>query len=224
MPRVKAIFDADILIHLVKTNAIDFAIDTIEQIYISEYVYEREINKNTNEGKRIQKLKNSGKLKILSDKLLTPRQKNVYNETYKLLKDNNVSIHHDDNIINEGERVTASLAKASNIYYYMSDDNRAAPHISSLAAVDIINYCDILYMHLDVYNKCEKDRLKKCYEDYINLYDSDKIPKVVRNKDKVCTFVEMMGRCFSKFQQKPNLKRLLDSIKENVSRKLAVDE
>lgn len=224
MPRVKAIFDADILIHLVKTNAIGFAIDTIEQIYISEYVYEHEINKITNEGKKIQKLKNSGKLIILNNKLLTPKQKNVYNETYKLLKDNNVSINHDHNLINEGERITASLAKASNIYYYMSDDNRAAPHISSLAAVDIINYCDILYMHLDVYNQSEKVKLKKCYEDYINLYDSDKIPRIVKNKDKVCTFVEMMGRCFSKFQQTPNLKRLLDSIKENVNRKSAVDE
>lgn len=57
MPRVKAIFDADILIHLVKTNAIGFAIDILEQIYISEYVYEHEINKTTNEGKKIQKLK-----------------------------------------------------------------------------------------------------------------------------------------------------------------------
>lgn len=224
MPRVKAIFDDDILIHLVKTNAIGFAIDILEQIYISEYVYEHEINKTTNEGKKIQKLKNSGKLIILNDKLLTPRQKNVYNETYKLLKDKNFSTNHDDNLINEGERVTASLAKASNIYYYMSDDNRAAPHIRSLTDVDIINYCDILYMHLDVYNQSEKDKLKKCYEDYINLYDSDKIPRIVRNKDKPCTFVEMMGRCFSKFQQTPNLKRLLDSIKENVNRKSAVDE
>ena len=79
-------------------------------------------------------------------------------------------------------------------------------------------------MHLDVYNQSEKVKLKKCYEDYINLYDSDKIPRIVRNKDKACTFVEIMGRCFSKFQQTANLKRLLDSIKENVNRKSAVDE
>ena len=79
-------------------------------------------------------------------------------------------------------------------------------------------------MHLDVYTQSEKVKLKKCYEDYINLYESDKIPRIVRNKDKPCTIVEMMGRCFSKFQQTPNLKRLLDSIKENVNRKSAVNE
>ena len=75
-------------------------------------------------------------------------QKNIYNETYKLLKTKDVGTEHDDNVINEGERVTASFAKAVNIYYYMSDDNRAAPHIRSLTDIDIINYCDILFIYL----------------------------------------------------------------------------
>jgi len=52
---VKAIFDADILIHLVKTKAIDLAIDSIDSIYISEWVYNNEIKKSTDEGKRIEK-------------------------------------------------------------------------------------------------------------------------------------------------------------------------
>lgn len=224
MPRVKAIFDADILIHLVKTNAIGFAIDAIGQIYISEYVYEQEINKNTNEGKKIEKLKNSGNLTILKYDSLNSQQKSVYRETYKLLKEKNASANHDDNPINEGERVTASFAKASNIYYYMSDDNRAAPHIRSLTDVDIINYCDILFLHLYAYNNAEKDSLEKCYQNYIKLYDPDKIPKIIRNNDKIYTFIEMMGRCFARFEQRPNLKRLRDYVKENVNIKLAVSE
>lgn len=224
MPRVKAIFDADILIHLVKTNAIDFAIDTIDQIYVSEWVYKHEINKTTTEGKRIEKLKNSGKIEILTYAKLASKQKNIYNETYKLLKKENDSVSHDDDLINEGERVTASLAKAHNIYYYMSDDNRAAPQIRSLAAVDIINYCDIIFMHLIAYNNAEKDKLKKCYENYIKLYDSNKIPRILRDNDKIYTFAEMMGRCFSRFQKTPNLQKLLDSIKENVNSKLVINE
>lgn len=224
MPRVKAIFDADILIHLVKTNAIDFAINTIDCIYISEWVYENEIKKTTAEGKKIQKLKNVGNIEVLKYNTLTSRQKIVFNETYKLLKDKNTSTNHDDNLINEGERSTASFAKALNIYYYMSDDNRAAPHIRSLAAIDIINYCDILLIHLYAYDNAEQYKLEKCYQNYIKLYDPNKIPKIIRNKDKVYTFSEMMGICFSKFEQTPNLKILRDYIKENVSRKLAVDE
>lgn len=224
MPRVKAIFDADILIHLVKTNAIEYAIDTIDQIYVSEWVYEHEINKDTTEGKRIEKLKNSGKIEILTYGKLTSKQKSVYNEAYRLLKKENDSVSHEDNLINEGERITASLAKAHNIYYYMSDDNRAAPHIRSLAAVDIINYCDILLMHLVAYNNAEKDNLKKCYENYIKLYDEDKIPKILRDNDKIYTFAEMMGRCFARFQRTPNLNNLLNYIKENVNRKLAINE
>ena len=46
MARIKAIFDADILIHLVKTNAINFAIETLGIIYVSDYVYQHEIKKD----------------------------------------------------------------------------------------------------------------------------------------------------------------------------------
>ncbi|AOR24990.1 hypothetical protein [Clostridium taeniosporum] len=225
MSRVKAIFDADILIHLVKTNAIDFAINTIDYIYISEWVYENEIKKTTAEGKTIKKLNNVGKIKILKYDKLTSHQKIVFKETYKLLKDKNTSTNHDDNFINEGERSTASFAKALNIYYYMSDDNRAAPHIRSLAAIDIINYCDILFIYLYAYgNIAEKDKLEKCYQNYIKLYDANKIPKILRNKDTTYTFIEIIGRCFSRFEQTPNLKKFLDDVKENINRKLAVDE
>ncbi|WP_278329757.1 hypothetical protein [Clostridium magnum] len=40
MPRVKAIFDADILIHLIKTDALKYALDILETIFISDYVYD----------------------------------------------------------------------------------------------------------------------------------------------------------------------------------------
>lgn len=86
MARVKAIFDADILIHLVKTDSIELAIEVLEVLYISEYVYQEEIKKDTQEGKQIEKLKNKGQIKILSYSGLTSPQKKIYEETYKLLK------------------------------------------------------------------------------------------------------------------------------------------
>ncbi|MFQ9247078.1 MAG: hypothetical protein ACLR3R_06605 [Clostridium paraputrificum] len=52
MAKIKAVFDADILIHLIKTNSIEFASETIGDIYLSEYVYKKEINLQTIEGKK----------------------------------------------------------------------------------------------------------------------------------------------------------------------------
>ena len=147
-------FDPNIiLIHLLKTNAINFAIEALGIIYVSDYVYQNEIKKDTPEGKAIEKLKNSGNIKIILYSGLTPVQKKVYKETYKLLKKEDVSENPEDNPINEGERVTASFAKACNIYYYMSDDNRASSQIRSLASVDIVNFCDILLHLINVTRK-----------------------------------------------------------------------
>lgn len=115
MARVKAVFDADILIYLVKTRTIDLALMLLDTIYISEYVYQQEIRKDTEEGRIIEKLKNTGKIKILEYNILTDVQKRVYRETYKLLKKEEISSDLNDNPINEGERVTTSFAKACNI-------------------------------------------------------------------------------------------------------------
>ena len=223
MAKVKAVFDADILIHLIKTDSIEFACETIGDIYLSDYVYNNEINLKTIEGKKIEKLKNKGIIKILNFNSLTNTQKKIYSDTYKLLKEQDVSDNHDDNPINEGERVTASFAKACNIYYYMSDDNRASYHIKSLTSVDIINYCDILFMHLIAYNKKKEKELRESYEKFINLYEKDKIPKILRMGEKPCTFKEAMGRSFTRFQKTENLCNLLKNIKSNVNSEVAID-
>ncbi|OAA85090.1 hypothetical protein [Clostridium coskatii] len=47
MPRVEAIFDTDILIHLIKTGALWYVLDILGDIYISDYVYDNEIKKDT---------------------------------------------------------------------------------------------------------------------------------------------------------------------------------
>ncbi|ADL50538.1 hypothetical protein [Clostridium cellulovorans] len=207
MARVKAVFDADILIHLLKTKSIEFALETLGCIYISDYVYENEIKKDTKEGREIEKLKNSQKIKVLEYGKLTDLQKNVYWETYKLLE---------NEAINKGERITASFSKAHSIYYYMSDDNKASSHIKSLAAVDIVNYCDILFLHLFIFGKSKIDELRKSYDHFINLYEKDKIPRILKNKGKLCTFEEMMQVTHSKFHKCENLMKLLDNIKKNV--------
>lgn len=221
MPRVKAIFDTDILIHLLQAEAIDFAISSLGVIYIGDYVYQQEIKKDTPEGREIEKLKNRGKIRILEYGDLTFAQKKVYTQTYKLLKKEEISSNPAENSINEGERVTACFAKACNIYYYMSDDNRAAASIKSLAAVEIINYCDILFLYLFSHGKDRIEDLRLCYTKFIALFDTDKIPRVLKGKSGTCfTFEEMMAKCFDRFNDSQSLRSIRDNIKINVSHRL----
>lgn len=222
MARVKAIFDADILIHLVKTKAINFATMTLGEICVSEFVYQQEIDKGTIEGKQIEKLKNSGKIKVLTYHGLTEVQKRIYNETYKRLRKEDVRINPEDNPINEGERVTASFVKACNIYYYMSDDNKAAPHIRSLTAVEIVNFCDILFITLFIFQKTYISELRNSYNNFIDLYDPDKIPRILKEKGNVRNFEDMMKVCYDKFHQNSNLKRLLNNANENAEKQHGV--
>jgi hypothetical protein len=225
LARVKAIFDADILIHLVKTNAIEFAIETLGILYIGDFVYQQEIKKDSLEGKKIEKLKNSRKIQIIEFNSLTDVQKKVYRETYKLLKREEISEKPQDNPINEGERITASYAKACNIFYYMSDDNKASSHIRSLASVDIVNYCEILFLHVYIYRKLRIEELRKSYGSFVDLYDKDKIPRILKNKGVLRTFEEMMAVSYDKFHSNSNLKRLLDNAKENSGiKEVAVDK
>ena len=216
MARIKAVFDADILIHLVKTKSIIFAIETLGCIYVSDYVYEREIRKDSIEGKQIEKLKKSEKVKILEYSKLTDMQRKVYSETYKLLKTEEDSYNPGESPINEGEIRTAAFAKAFNIYYYMSDDNRASSHIKSLTAVDIVNYCDILFLHLLSFGSLKIIELRKSYDAFIGLYDKNKIPRILQNNGNACDFEEMVKKTYSKFQISNNLTKLLDNVTENV--------
>lgn len=222
MARVKAVFDADILIHLAQTKSIEFALEALGCIYISDYVYEHEIKKDTPEGKQIERLKNSGKIEILEYNRLTEAQKRIYKETYKLLKREDISDEPNENPINEGERVTASFAKACNIYYYMSDDNRASSHIRSLASVDIVNFCDILFLHLFIFGKAKISELREIYKSFVALYDSDKIPRILKDKGVVHSFENMMGISHVKFHKNTNLKRLLDNVNGNAQNEPSV--
>lgn len=216
MARVKAIFDADILIHLVETNSIKFALKTLNCIYVSEYVYQCEIRKDTETGRQIKKLKNIDKIKVLKYEKLTPQQQKVYRETYRLLKREHISVDPEENPINEGERVTAAFAKACNIYYYMSDDNKAAPYIKSLAAVEVINFCDILFLYLWIFGKDDIEQLRESYKSFIDSYDANKIPRIIKGKGNILFFEEMMGRCYDKFHNSDKLKGLINNIKVNV--------
>lgn len=139
-----------------------------------------------------------------------------------MLKSEDDSYNPGENPINEGERVTAAFAKACNIYYYMSDANRASSHIRSLAAIDIVNYCDVLFLHLFVFGKVKINELRKSYNDFINLYDKDKIPKILKNKGIVCSFEEMVQITYSKFHKYNNVKALLDNARENAKGNPAV--
>lgn len=216
MARIKAIFDADILIHLVETNSTGYALDTLGSIYVSDYVYQQEIKKDTIEGKQIQKLKNAGKIKILEYAKLTKQQKSVYKDTYSLLKKEDISDVPEENPINEGERVTAAFAKACNIYYYMSDDNKASSYIKSLTAVDIVNFCDILFLYFIIFGKAKTGDLRNSYESFVALFDEDKQPRILKNKKGLLTFEEMMAKSFDRFDKNHNLKKLMNNVKENV--------
>jgi len=118
-----------------------------------------------------------------------------------LLKNEDISDNPAENPINEGERITAAFAKACNIYYYMSDDNKASSHIRSLATVEVANYCDILFLHLFVFDKVKIKELRESYNHFIKLFDEDKIPRVLKNNGKLYRFEEMMGIAYSKFEK-----------------------
>jgi len=200
MARNKAIFDADILIHLCKTGSIERILQYFDQIFISDYVFNVEIKADTPEKKTIDKLINKKKVTILKRSNLTPIQKKFYDEAYCLLNKQT-----EVDLINEGEQVTAAFASAHKVYYYMSDDNKAAPYIRTLTSVNVINYCDLLYISLIV-NRADAKILSDYYTNFIALYDSDKIPRILKNTHgHIKSFVEIMASCKMKFDSNKQL-------------------
>lgn len=109
MARNKAIFDADILIHMVKTGSFDCLISIFEEIYVSDYVWNVEIKDGTDEHRILTKLRNKGFIKVLEYNKLADKQQVIYRDT-----DSKLRIKGLDNI-NEGERRTASFAKAYSV-------------------------------------------------------------------------------------------------------------
>lgn len=216
---MKAIFDADILIHLIDTDSIELALETMDYIYISEYVYLCEIREGTKASKLIKKQINKQRIMILKFEGLTSQQKKVYMETYRLLKREDISNDPYRNPINEGERVTAAFAKACNIYYYMSDDNIASPYIRSLTAIEVVNFCDLLYIYIRIFGKGYKEKLEECYNSFVNSYNEEKRPRIVKNNGMLITFIEMMGRCYDKFNKSDKLGALLKNIELNINKR-----
>ena len=119
--------------------------------------------------------------------------------------------------------VPAAFAKACNIYYYMSDDNIAAPYIRSLTAVEVVNFCDILFIYIRIFGKGDIEKLEEYYKCFIDLYDEEKIPRIIKDNDVVISFIEMMGRCYDKFNNSDKLRALLKNIEVNIKKRSIED-
>ena len=205
LARNKAIFDADILINAVKTKSIEYLASVFECIYMSEYVWNCEIKDDSPEYPVIKKMYNKGFIKLLEYSNLTSVQQKIYKNAYQILK-----VQTLPEFVNEGERVTAAFAKAHNVAYYMSDDNKAAPFIRSIAGVEVINYCDVLYIAY-VGNENDLEKLEQFYHAYLETFESGQIPKNVRSRDgSKMSFGEVLVKACNKFERNKQLKDLLD--------------
>jgi predicted nucleic acid-binding protein len=204
LARNKAIFDADILINMVKTGSLEYLTDIFEQIYVSDYVWNREIRKGTAEYRILNNMKNKGFIVVLEYSKLTEKQKNYYINAYDILKDKT-----SEEYVNEGERVTAAFAKAHNVTYYMSDDNKASPFILSLADVEVINYCDLLYIAYKLRNSDLK-KIYDFYNIYISLFEEGCLPNLLRDKNgNALKFSSMIAKAYDKFNKSNKLSELL---------------
>lgn len=115
-----------------------------------------------------------------------------------------------DDYIDEGEKITACFANAHKVYYYMSDDNMAAPYIRTLTDVEVINYCDLLYISYRI-NKKDVALLNDFYKKYIDLFEDGHIPgKLIDDTGNIKNFSTVMGMCFDKFHKSERLKRYLE--------------
>lgn len=210
MARNKAIFDADILINMVKTKSMDFSISMFDQIYISDYVWNTEIKDGTEEKRVIAKLQNKGFIVLLEYNKLTPKQQLIYQQTYDILK-NKAPLEY----VNEGERITASYANAHSVAYYMSDDNRAAPYIRSFTELLVINYCDLLFMGYSIDSKNVK-QIAEYYDAYITLFERNQIPKILLDRNgRKLDFATVMAKSSDKYSKNRQLAALLKLLTDN---------
>jgi hypothetical protein len=211
LARNKAIFDADILINMVRTKSLDYLISMFEQIYVSDYVWNEEIKEGTEEKKVLVKLANKGFIVLLYYDNLTYKQQAIYRLAYNILKNKAPSEY-----VNEGEHRTASFAKAHSIAYYMSDDNKAAPYIKSITEVSVINYCDLLLMAYSTNNEDVK-LISDYYSAYLIQFEKGCLPKTVLDKvGQPLDFPTIMAKSsdkFSKNSQLSNFLKLLMDIK-----------
>jgi len=208
LARNKAIFDADILINVVKTKSVEYLISVFEQIYVSDYVWNCEIKEDTQEYPVLKNMLNRGFIKILEFSKLTVVQQGIYKNAYQILKTQTLP-----EFVNEGERVTAAYAKAHNVAYYMSDDNKAAPHIRSVANIEVINYCDLLYIAY-IGNEDDYKTLGEFYSTYLGTFKNGQVPKSVKSRNgTVLSFDEVLVRVCNKFEKNKQLSALVDLFK-----------
>lgn len=208
MARNKAVFDADILINVVKTKSMEYLISVFEQVYVSDYVWNCEIKKESVEYQVLKKLHNKGFIKLLEYSKLTNVQQGIYNNAYQILKTQTIP-----EFVNEGERITAAFAKAHNVAYYMSDDNKAAPHIRSVANIEVINYCDVLYISY-IINEDDFEKLGEFYLSYLGIFENGQVPKCVRSRNgKILSFSEVLVKACNKFEKNKQLSALMDLFK-----------
>ena len=80
-----AVFDADILFHIVQTGYQFYAKQLISKFYIADYVYDYEIKKATREGKAIELLEEMKIVEILYKKDLDDHQRVIYDAAIDIL-------------------------------------------------------------------------------------------------------------------------------------------
>lgn len=195
---------------MVKTKSLDYLISMFEQIYISDYVWNEEIKDGTEEKRVLTKLKNKGFIILLDYNKLAERQQVIYRQTYDILKNKAPSEY-----VNEGERRTASFAKAHSITYYMSDDNKAASYIKSFTDVAVINYCDLLFIAYSIDSKNVK-QISDYYDVYITLFEAGHIPKILLDKGGCpLDFPNAMAKCSDKFSKNTQLADFLKLLLNN---------
>lgn len=181
-----AVFDADILFHIVQTGYQFYAKQLISKFYIADYVYDYEIKKATREGKAIELLEEMKIVEILYKKDLEDHQRVIYDAAVDIL---------DRQPIQEGEKITA------------------ASFIKVSAGVNIINFCDLLLMYLYVFGKSSVADLISYYDKFVKLYEIGKEPNLIKDNGRVLPFKDVMTRCMIKFMQEDELKSMLESLK-----------
>lgn len=159
------------------------------------------------------KLINKNFIVLLNYDKLTDKQQAIYRQAYDILK-SKVPLGY----VNEGERRTASFAKAYSVAYYMSDDNKAAPYIKSFTEVMVINYCDLLFMAYSINNE-DVRQISDYYSEYLMQFEKGCLPKALLDKvGQPLDFPTAMAKSSDKFSASSQLMEFLILLKNDRDR------
>ena len=134
------ILDADFCIKLGNYESeslafIKFVVNSLcNKAYIHEYVYKNEILTPVNARKQLKDLIDNGKLEVLHEDNLDFLDKNVFEETKKLLKQRMIGTKEEGK--NWGEVLSLSMAKTKNIPILMSDEWELQSIIDQVLNID----------------------------------------------------------------------------------------